>query len=43
MSISVLVLGKSGQGKSTAMRNLDPESTAIINVLSKSYMSCSIK
>jgi len=31
MSYPVLLIGKSGSGKSTAMRNLDPETTAIIN------------
>jgi len=32
----VLIIGKSGSGKSTALRNLDPESTFLINVLGKS-------
>jgi hypothetical protein len=35
MSNSVLVIGQSGSGKSTSLRNLDPESTFIINVLDK--------
>lgn len=35
MSTSVLVLGESGSGKSTSMRNLDPESTVILNTINK--------
>ena len=35
MSIPVLVMGKSGSGKSTSLRNLDPEKVALINVLGK--------
>jgi hypothetical protein len=35
MSNTVLVIGQSGSGKSTALRNLNPESTFIINVLDK--------
>lgn len=35
MSNTVLVIGQSGSGKSTALRNLDPKSTFIINVLDK--------
>lgn len=35
MSNSVLVIGASGTGKSTSIRNLDPKSTFIINVLNK--------
>src|SRR6185295_1388591 len=35
MSNTVLVIGQSGSGKSTALRNLDPQSTFIINVLDK--------
>lgn len=35
MSTAVLILGESGSGKSTSMRNLDPNSTAIINVINK--------
>ncbi len=35
MSNSVLVIGQSGSGKSTSLRNLDPLSTFIINVLDK--------
>lgn len=34
-SIVVLVVGKSGRGKSTALRNLPPEETFLVNVLSK--------
>lgn len=32
---AVLVIGQSGSGKSTSIRNLDPDSTFIINVLDK--------
>jgi hypothetical protein len=35
MSNTVLVIGQSGSGKSTSLRNLDPSSTFIINVLDK--------
>ena len=35
MSIPVLIIGKSGSGKSTSLRNLDPEKVALINVLGK--------
>lgn len=35
MSNLIVVLGESGTGKSTSMRNLNPESTFVINVLSK--------
>ncbi len=35
MSNTVLIIGQSGSGKSTALRNLDPKSTFIINVLDK--------
>lgn len=35
MSSTTLVLGESGTGKSTSLRNLDPETTFIINVLDK--------
>lgn len=35
MSIPVLVIGKSGSGKSTSMRNMDPNDVALINVLGK--------
>lgn len=35
MSNLIVLLGESGTGKSTSMRNLDPESTYIINVLNK--------
>jgi hypothetical protein len=34
-SMLILCIGKSGRGKSTAMRNLDPEKTFLINVLGK--------
>jgi len=34
-SILVMVIGKSGRGKSTALRNLDPDSTFIISVIGK--------
>ncbi len=36
MSNSLLILGESGTGKSTSLRNLDPKTTFIINVLGKS-------
>jgi len=35
MSNAVLVIGKTGSGKSTSMENLDPDSTFIINVVGK--------
>ena len=35
MSNLIVILGESGTGKSTAMRNLDPKETFVINVLSK--------
>jgi RNase adaptor protein for sRNA GlmZ degradation len=35
MSNTVLVIGQSGSGKSTSLRNLDPKTTFIINVLDK--------
>ena len=35
MANAVLIIGQSGTGKSTSIRNLDPESTFIINVLDK--------
>lgn len=35
MSNAVLVLGESGTGKSTSIRNLDPSETFIINVMNK--------
>lgn len=35
MSNAVLIIGQSGSGKSTSLRNLDPQSTFIINVLDK--------
>lgn len=35
MSIASLILGKSGTGKSTSMRNLDPTNTALIQVIRK--------
>lgn len=35
MSNSVLILGESGTGKSTSIRNLNPEETFIINVIGK--------
>jgi hypothetical protein len=35
MSTSILIIGESGTGKSTAIRTLDPASTFIINVLNK--------
>lgn len=36
MSKSILILGESGSGKSTSIRNLPPEETFIINVIGKS-------
>lgn len=35
MAIPVLIIGKSGSGKSASLRNLPPEKTAVINVLGK--------
>jgi energy-coupling factor transporter ATP-binding protein EcfA2 len=35
MSNSVLILGESGSGKSTSIRNLNPDETVIINVIGK--------
>ena len=35
MSNTVLVIGQSGSGKSTSLRNLDPKTTFIISVLDK--------
>lgn len=35
MGIPVLVIGKSGSGKSTALRNFDEKELALINVISK--------
>lgn len=35
MSNTVLIIGQSGSGKSTSLRNLDPKTTFIINVLDK--------
>jgi hypothetical protein len=35
MSNLIVILGESGTGKSTSMRNLNPDETVVINVLSK--------
>ena len=35
MSIPVLIIGKSGTGKSTSLRNLDPAKVSLINVIGK--------
>ena len=35
MAIPCLIIGKSGAGKSSSMRNLDPKNTALISVLGK--------
>src|ERR1043166_1747062 len=35
MSNTVLIIGQSGSGKSTSLRNLNPKTTFIINVLDK--------
>jgi hypothetical protein len=35
MSDTVLIIGESGSGKSTSLRNLNPEETLILNVLDK--------
>lgn len=35
MAVGVLVIGESGSGKSTSMRNLDPKETFLINVQGK--------
>jgi hypothetical protein len=37
MSNTVLVIGESGAGKSTSLRNLKPEETFILNVLGKPF------
>jgi hypothetical protein len=33
----ILIIGKSGRGKSTAMRSLDPTKTCVINILGKPF------
>ena len=35
MGIAILVLGKSGSGKSASLRNFDPDEVGILNVLAK--------
>lgn len=35
MSNTILIIGQSGSGKSTSLRNLDPKTTFVINVLDK--------
>lgn len=35
IAIPVLIIGKSGSGKSASLRNLDPSGTAFVNVLGK--------
>lgn len=35
MAVPVLIIGKSGAGKSSSMRNLNPQDTALISVLGK--------
>lgn len=35
MSIGIMILGESGTGKSTSMRNLDPEKTLLIQAIRK--------
>lgn len=35
MAIPILIIGKSGSGKSASLRNLDPNRVALINVLGK--------
>jgi hypothetical protein len=37
MANSILILGESGTGKSTSLRNLPPEETLVINVLGKPF------
>ena len=35
MGVGVVVIGRSGTGKSTSIRNLDPEKTLLIQVIKK--------
>lgn len=35
MAIPILIIGKSGSGKSASLRNLDPDHVALVNVLGK--------
>lgn len=35
MSLATIVMGKSGQGKTTSLRNLDPEKTILIQAIKK--------
>lgn len=36
MNNSILIIGESGTGKSTSLRNLDPKETMLVNVIGKS-------
>ena len=37
MAIVVMILGESGTGKSASMRNLNPDTTAVVNVIGKPF------
>lgn len=37
MAIVVMILGESGTGKSASMRNLDTNTTAVVNVIGKPF------
>lgn len=38
MANAVILLGKSGTGKSSSIKGLDPKETVILNVLGKNYL-----
>ena len=39
MSIATLILGQSGTGKSTSLRNLNPNDVLLIQVVKSPYLS----